>query len=100
MFLAVTVDVSPVAVVCTLTEFGLASDPVASMTSTPAFFSTKFWYTLLRRVISFVCLFVCSFVHLCIGRRKRGRRVECMYWLAKHRGYLHDKLHTKKYICI
>ena len=43
MFLAVTVVVSPVAVVWIATELGPAKDPVASMTSTPAFLSTKFW---------------------------------------------------------
>lgn len=75
MFLAVTVDVSPVAVVCTLTEFGPASDPVASMTSTPAFFSTKFWYTLLRRVISLfvlcVCMIICLFVFGVLEKKER-----------------------------
>ena len=43
MFLAVSVDVSPVAVVCTWMELGPVSEPRASMTSTPAFLRTKFW---------------------------------------------------------
>ncbi len=43
MFLAVSEDVSPVAVVCTSMELGPVSEPRASMTSTPAFLSTKFW---------------------------------------------------------
>lgn len=43
IFLAVSVDDSPVAVVWTWMELGPVSVPRASMTSTPAFFSTKFW---------------------------------------------------------
>lgn len=42
IFLAVNVDISPVSVVWTSMELGPVSVPRASMTSTPAFLSTKF----------------------------------------------------------
>jgi hypothetical protein len=43
MCFADDIDVSPVDVLRIATSWGETRDPVASMTSTPAFFSTKFW---------------------------------------------------------
>lgn len=42
IFLAVSSEVLPVDVSCTEMEFGPVREPVASITSTPAFLSTKF----------------------------------------------------------